>query len=139
MKQIARATMIAIVLTLGIGSAQGPWQRPGGSPWQQQQHPGAVMVMAVVQFLGVTPPELILLSGGEKSLAQIAKDLGKDAVQLEAVLVQARNQGIDQAVQAGRMTAEQAAGLKGSSAAAVKVLVQQPLKFGLRGQGRPGR
>ena len=97
------------------------------------------MVMAVVQFLGVTPPELILLSGGEKSLAQIAKDLGKDGAQLEATLLQARNLGIDQAVQAGRMTAEQAAGLKASSAAVVKVLVQQPLKFGFGGQGKPGR
>ena len=139
MKQIARATMIATVLTLGLGLAQGPGQRPGGPPWQQGQHPGMAMVMAVVQFLGVTPPELILLSGGEKSLAQIAKDLGKDGAQLEATLLQARNLGIDQAVQAGRMTAEQAAGLKASSAAVVKVLVQQPLKFGFGGQGKPGR
>lgn len=92
---------------------------------------------SAAQFLGVTPAELAVLSGGTKTLAQVATDLGKTPAALEAALVTARNQAIDQAVQVGRLTAEQANTLKASSQAVAKAFVAQPvqLRMGLGGRG----
>ncbi|MCX7782156.1 MAG: hypothetical protein N2318_00755, partial [Meiothermus sp.] len=92
---------------------------------------------SAAQFLGVTPAELALLSGGTKTLAQVATDLGKTPAALEAALVTARNQAIDQAVQAQRLTAQEATTLKASSQAVAKAFVAQPvqLRFGLGERG----
>ncbi|WP_337871024.1 hypothetical protein [Meiothermus sp.] len=92
---------------------------------------------SAAQFLGVTPAELAVLSGGTKTLAQVATDLGKTPAALEAALVTARNQAIDQAVQAQRLTTEQANTLKASSQAVAKAFVAQPvqLRMGLGGRG----
>lgn len=90
---------------------------------------------SAAQFLGVTPAELAVLSGGSKTLAQLAADLGKTPAALEAALVTARNQAIDRAVQAGRLTAEQASTLKASSQAVAKAFVAQPVQLRM-GMGR---
>jgi hypothetical protein len=100
------------------------------------------LYFAAAQFLGVTPGELALLSGGSKTLGQVASELGKTPAALEAALVTARNQAIDQAVQAGRLSAQEASGLKASSQAVAKALVAQPVQLrfgygdGFRGRGR---
>ncbi|PZA05817.1 MULTISPECIES: hypothetical protein [unclassified Meiothermus] len=107
-----------------------PAQRSMKAPWG---HLGN-LYLAAAQFLGVTPGELALLSGGSKTLGQVASELGKTPAALEAALVTARNQAIDQAVQAGRLTAQEASNLKASSPAVAKALVAQPvqLRLGLR-------
>ncbi|MDX2005542.1 MAG: hypothetical protein SFU83_09725 [Meiothermus sp.] len=153
MTKTVKALLIASSLAVGGAFAQNapanPQQAPGNqNPQQRQlQQRGAGagnLYMAAAQFLGVTPPELGLLSNGTKTLAQIAADLGKTSAALEAALVTARNTGIDQQVQAQRITAAQATTLKASSAAVVKALVAQPvqMRFGpggdRDGRGGPG-
>jgi len=86
---------------------------------------------SAAQFLGVTPAELVVLSGGNKTLAQLATELGKAPADLEAALATARNQAIDRAVQAGRLTAEQANALKASSPAVAKAFLNQPVQLRL--------
>lgn len=121
---------------------QAPAQTPQQRPMRMEQRGLGVgnLYFSAAQFLGVTPAELSVLSGGTKTLAQIATDLGKTPAALEAALVTARNQGIDQAVQAQRLTAQEATTLKASSAAVVKALVAQPaqMRFG-PGFDRDGR
>lgn len=127
---------------------QAPAQAPQQRPMRMERGLGVGnLYFAAAQFLGVTPPELGLLSSGTKTLGQIATDLGKTPAALEAALITARNQGIDQAVQAQRLTAQEATTLKASSAAVVKALVAQPVQMrfgpgsrdgwgGPRGRGR---
>ena len=137
---------LLIVSSLAVGGAfaqnapANPQQAPGNPqqrPMRMEQHGGGNLYFAAAQFLGVTPPELGLLSNGTKTLAQIATDLGKTSAALEAALVTARNADIDQQVQAQRITAAQATTLKASSAAVVKAIVAQPVKFEM-GRGGPG-
>ncbi len=97
------------------------------------------LYLTAAQFLGVTPGELALLSGGSKTLAQLATELGKTPAALEQALVTARNQAIDQAVQAQRLTTEQANTLKASSAAVARALVNQPVVLRMAPVGREGR
>ncbi|WP_276957419.1 hypothetical protein [Allomeiothermus silvanus] len=149
-----RAVLLAGMLALGLGLAQGQ-QGPGpqnpNAPRQMQPRgpqrglEGNLM-WTTANFLGVTPRELMLWADGQKTLADIVKQLGGDTAKLEAALVQARNAAIDQAVQAGRLTAQQASTYKASSAAVVKAfLAQKPNPnergFGMGGPGGrgPGR
>lgn len=109
---------------------QAPAQTPQQRPMRMERGLGVGnLYFAAAQFLGVTPPELGLLSSGTKTLGQIATDLGKTPAALEAALITARNQAIDQAVQAGRLTAQQATNLKASSQAVAKALVAQPVQM----------
>lgn len=87
------------------------------------------LYFVAAQFLGVTPAELALLSGGTRTLAQVAADLGQTPAALEAALVTARNQRIDLAVQARRLTAEQATSFKAASPAVAKALLAQPVQM----------
>ncbi len=96
------------------------------------------LYLTAAQFLGVTPAELSVLSGGNKTLAQLATELGKTPAALEAALVTARNQAIDQAVQAQRLTAEQANTLKASSPAVARALAAQPVQLRLGPGSRDG-
>ena len=118
---------------------QAPAQTPQQRPMRMEQRGLGVgnLYFSAAQFLGVTPTELSVLSGGSKTLAQIATDLGKTPAALEAALVTARNQAIDQAVQAQRLTTEQANAFKASSQAVAKAFVAQPvqLRMGLGGRG----
>ena len=139
------AKVLLIVGSLALGGAlaqnqqnqqnQGPGRGPGGPRQEMMQRGGGFnLYFQAAQFLGVTPPELMQLSNGTKTLAQIATELGKTSAALEAALVTARNAAIDQGVKDQRLTAEQATQLKASSAAVVKALVQQPVQF----RGGPG-
>ncbi|WP_027882332.1 hypothetical protein [Meiothermus rufus] len=119
---------------------QAPAQTPQQRPMRMERGLGVGnLYFAAAQFLGVTPGELALLSGGSKTLAQLATELGKTPAALEAALVTARNQAIDQAVQAQRLTTEQANTLKASSAAVAKALVNQPVALRMAPVGREGR
>jgi hypothetical protein len=136
MRQALMVLMVGL-LVMGLALAQGPGRgfgRQGGPPMGMMM--GGGLIFKAAQFLGVMPPELFVLSGGEKSLAQIAKDLGADGAKLEAALVEERNRQIDQAVTAKRLSEEQAKTYKASSAAVVKALVNQPLRFPARLRGR---
>ena len=84
---------------------------------------------SAAQFLGVTPAELVVLSRGNKTLAQLATELGKTPADLEAALVTARNQAIDRALQAGRLSVEQANALKASSPAVARAFMNQPVQL----------
>ncbi|HEU4742945.1 MAG TPA: hypothetical protein VFS50_15230 [Meiothermus sp.] len=142
-----RAVLLAGMLALGLGLAQGQ-QGPGpqnpNAPRQMQPRgpqrglEGNLM-WTTANFLGVTPRELMLLADGQKTLADIVKQLGGDTAKLEAALVQARNAAIDQAVQNGTLTAQQATTYKASSAAVVKAfLAQKPNPNEARGFGMGG-
>ena len=140
MRRIFIVLMVGLAV-MGVALAQGPGRGfgpgRGGPPMGMRM--GGGLIFKAAQFLGVMPPELFMLSGGEKSLAQIAKDLGADVAKLEAALVEERNKQIDQAVSRKMLTEEQAKTYKASSAVVVKALVNQPLRFPARLRGRPGR
>jgi len=114
------------VMAQGQNQTQGPGpQGPGQQRMMELRGPGFNLFSEAANVLGVTPRELRLLMGTDKTLAQVAKDLNVDQAKLESALVAARNKAIDQAVQAQRITAEQATQLKANSQAVVKALVQQ--------------
>jgi hypothetical protein len=124
---------MVVLMLMGMALAQGPGRGfghgRGGPPMGLMM--GGGLIFKAAQFLGVMPRELLMLGGGEKSLAQIAKDLGADGAKLEAALVEERNKGIDAAVSRKMLTDEQAKTYKASSTAVVKALVNQPLRLGV--------
>lgn len=124
-----------VVFSLALA---GAFAQQTPAPQRMQAPKGLIgnLYWSAAQFLGVTPAELAVLSGGSKTLAQLAADLGKTPAALEAALVTARNQAIDRAVQAGRLTAEQASTLKASSQAVAKAFVAQPVQLRM-GRGGP--
>ncbi|MCX7600845.1 MAG: hypothetical protein N2Z75_02765 [Meiothermus sp.] len=143
MNKTVKTLLVVSSLALAGALAQqtpAPQQAPA-QPMQRMMFRGlgvGNLYYSAAQFLGVTPAELALLSGGTKTLAQVATDLGKTPAALEAALVTARNQAIDQAVQAGRLTAQQATSLKASSQAVAKALVAQPVQLRLGRGERDG-
>jgi hypothetical protein len=147
MNKTMKTLLVASSLALAGAFAQ---QTPAPQPMPMQPRAMQRMMKApmglignlyysAAQFLGVTPAELAVLSGGTKTLAQVATDLGKTPAALEAALVTARNQAIDQAVQAQRLTTEQANTLKASSQAVAKAFVAQPVQLRQGMAGRDGR
>lgn len=99
---------------------------------------GGVELNAAAQALGISVDQLRQQLPG-KSLAQVAQANGKDPAAVAAALKDAANQRIDQAVAAGRLTADQATQLKQRAAQAIdagmdKVVPQR----GLRRGGREG-
>lgn len=146
-KTLITSAVGALALSLAIAqTTQKPAapQTPKAAPQTQNraQQPMAPMgfwaAQTVADFLGLTPPELGLLSQGTESLAALAKSLGKDAAKLEAALVEARNKSLDQAVADGVLTAEQATQLKASSAAFVKLWMTQDFDLPMGRGGRGG-
>ncbi|GIW25281.1 hypothetical protein [Meiothermus sp.] len=142
-KTVKTMLVISSLALAGAFAQQTPAPQPApAQPMQRMMLRGysvGHLYFAAAQFLGVTPAELAVLSGGTKTLAQVATDLGKTPAALEAALVTARNQAIDQAVQAGRLTAEQANTLKASSQAVAKAFVAQPVQMRFGPMGRDGR
>ncbi len=135
------------VVVLSSLALAGAFAQPAPAPQAPQTQPRLMMAprgpvgnlyLTAAQFLGVTPGELALLSGGSKTLAQLATELGKTPAALEAALVTARNQAIDQAVQAQRLTTEQANTLKASSQAVARAFVAQPVQLRLGPGSRDG-
>jgi hypothetical protein len=138
-------TLLAVssLALAGAFAQQTPAPQPApAQPMQRMMFRGlgvGNLYLSAAQFLGVTPSELTVLSGGTKTLGQVATELGKTPAALEAALVTARNQAIDLAVQAGRLTAEQATTLKASSQAVAKAFVAQPVQLRMGPAGRDGR
>ena len=145
--------MLATVLGVGLGMAQPnqpaqPGQQNPNAPRQAHQGVRTNLLRETASFLGVAPGELMTLADGQKTISDIAKQLGGDSAKLEARLVQVRNQAIDQAVQNKTLTAEQATTFKASTAAVVKFFLalkpdpQSARGFGGRGMepghGNPG-
>lgn len=149
-KTLISSAIGALALSLAIAqTTQKPAtpQAPSKTAPQAQnqaQQPMARMgfwaVQTVANFLGLTPPELALLSQGTDSLGALARSLGKDAARLEAILVEARNKSLDQAVTDGVLTAEQATQYRASSAAFIKLVMAQDfdLPMGRGGRGEMG-
>lgn len=142
MNKAVKAVLVISSLALaGALAQQTPAPQPApAQPMQRMMFRGlgvGNLYFSAAQFLGVTPAELAVLSGGTKTLGQVATDLGKTPAALEAALVTARNQAIDQAVQAQRLTAQEATTLKASSQAVAKAFVAQPvqMRFGAGGRG----
>ncbi|RIH81791.1 hypothetical protein Mlute_02695 [Meiothermus luteus] len=145
MKKTLRTALLVSTLALAGAFAQqtpAPQQPAPAQSTQRMVFRGysvGSLYLAAAQFLGVTPAELAVLSGGTKTLGQLATELGKTPAGLEAALVTARNQAIDQAVQAGRLTAEQANSLKATSQAVARAFVNQPVQLRVGPLGRDGR
>jgi uncharacterized protein YidB (DUF937 family) len=66
------------------------------------------MINTVSEALGITAEELETRLEGGETLSQIAAASGLSLDQFRALMVEAHNAGIDQAVQNGTMTQEQA-------------------------------
>lgn len=100
----------------GQGMGQPGQMRPGRGQRGQQQRPnqgqrGPGMPgpgQAIADFLGMTPDQMRAELQAGKSLAQIAEAKGVSRDALKAKILETRKAGLDAAVAAGRMTAEQA-------------------------------
>ncbi len=128
---------MGVVGILAVTMAQGmrpPFGGPGGfGPQQIMQQAMVGVLLEVLQTyshtVGVTALEAMQLSGGEKTFAEVAQQLRTDGAKLEAALVEARNQAIDQSVADKTLTAEQAAVYKSRSTAVIKALLQTKPKM----------
>ncbi|GIW33873.1 hypothetical protein [Meiothermus sp.] len=142
-KSMKTLLVVSSLALAGAFAQQTPAPQPApAQPMQRMKAPRGPMgnlYFSAAQFLGVTPAELAVLSGGTKTLAQLATELGKTPAALEAALVTARNQAIDQAVQTGRLTAQEANTLKASSQAVAKAFAAQPVQLRMGLAGRDGR
>lgn len=142
-KTLKTLLVVSSLALAGAFAQQTPAPQPApAQPMQRMMFRGpgvGNLYLSAAQFLGVTPSELTVLSGGTKTLGQVATELGKTPAALEAALVTARNQVIDLAVQAGRLTAQQATTLKASSQAVAKAFVAQPVQLRMGPAGRDGR
>lgn len=114
------------------GNVPGPRGARGRVPGPQDR----AMLGGVSQIVGMSPQELREALRGGKTLLQIASDKGISQDQLKSSLISAMDQRLNEAVQAGRLTAEQAAQMKQRHEQFVDRLLQG---FGPGGPGRPGR
>ena len=123
----------------GMGMMWGPGG-PGGCPLGG---PGAGVgaprqgLTAVAAWLGITPEQLWRELPG-KSLAQVAKDHGKERAELIAFLNSWVKARLDAAVQAGRLTPAQAEQWLALHQARVEQMVDRVHVAVGPGAGRPG-
>jgi polyhydroxyalkanoate synthesis regulator phasin len=95
---------------MGPQNGQGPrgQGQPGqGRPGFGQRGPGMRGGGELASILGMSPDELRTAFQSGKSLAQIGQEKGISRDDLKAKILAARKTRLDQAVQAGKMTAEQ--------------------------------
>lgn len=133
-----RTLFITIVsaLALPLAFAYGPRFQSNLAPANQagygqgQVRAGAIFAGTLydeaASLLGITADELVTLRQSGKTLADVASDLGQNVDQFQAQLVAARNDAIDQAVQAGDVTEAQAAMLKTRTEAVVAARLKAP-------------
>lgn len=121
---------------LGLPDRAGMKPRfgPGMPGWGMGR--GGVDVSVAAQAIGITVQQLRQELPG-KSLAQIAEAHGKDPAAVATALKSASDQRIDQAVAAGRLTAEQASQLKQHMHQRVDERLNQALPQGARGSRGP--
>ncbi len=95
-----------------LGRAKCPIAGPGpdarGMGWRW----GACTPEALAEALGMTPEELLAAVRGGETLAELAEAKGVSIEQLVEKVLAARQARIDEAVEAGRLTPEQAESLK---------------------------
>ncbi|MEJ2288281.1 MAG: hypothetical protein P8Y02_06450 [Deinococcales bacterium] len=136
MKRTLFITTLA-ALALSLAFAYGPrFQGEVGPASQAGYGAGQVRAGAIfagtlydeaASLLGITADELVALGQNGKTLADVASDLGQDAGQFQAQLVSARNDAIDQAVQAGQLTEAQASMMKTRTEAVVAAQLKAPI------------
>jgi len=126
----------AAALAISLAFAYGPRFQSGTTPanaagYGGQARAGAVFAGTLhdeaAALLGITADELVALGQDGKTLADIAADLGQNATDFQAQLVAARNDAIDQAVQAGELTEAQATMMKTRTEAVVTALIKAPI------------
>lgn len=96
-------------------------------------HNGMIAVYA--QELGISVEDLNARLANGETIAQIAADKGLSAEQFSALMADARSQAIDQAVNAGTLTQEQAEWLKTRGGAFGNTGARGTGRGGMRGQG----
>lgn len=110
----------------GPGGIFGPGGPGRGGRGSGERGFGGVDSAVVAQALGITQDQLRQDLPG-KSLAQVAQARGKNPADVATALKNAANQRIDQAVTAGRLTADQAAQQKQQVAQRIDQLMNQVL------------
>lgn len=128
---------IAAAFAVSLAFAYGPRFQNTVAPGRQagngqaQVRAGAIFAGTIhdeaAALLGITADELIALGQNGKTLADVASDLGQNAEQFQAQLVAARNDAIDQAVQAGELTEVQATMMKTRTEAVVAAQLNAPI------------
>jgi len=124
-------------LALSLAFAYGPRFQNAVAPARQaaygqgQVRAGAILAGTLhdeaASLLGISADELTALRQTGKSLADVATDLGQNAGQFQAQLVAARNDAIEQAVQAGELSDAQATMLKTRTEAVVAAQLTAPI------------
>jgi polyhydroxyalkanoate synthesis regulator phasin len=97
-------------------------------------HLGFASLEAAASFLDVTEDALRDRLRDGDTLAEVARDRGKSVAGLVDALVDAANERIDEAVEAGRLDVERAAELREDLESRITELVNGELRF--RGHGR---
>jgi hypothetical protein len=142
-KILAIAFVVALVAVLAFPAFAAPRGRGGG------RGPGAAVAAtipaevhtaiqtatreAAAKALGMTPEALAQEFAAGKTMVALAAAKNVPVATVRAAMVTARNAAIDSALQAGRITAEQAAWLKQAGPSGGFGMGDGP------GRGRPGR
>ena len=139
--QAKRLNVQPAALQTAIGQARTDAGLPAGNGFPGGERGGAgrggVDLNAAATFLNVQPAQL-RTELQTKTLAQVATDHGKTANDLANALKTAANTRIDQAVTAGRLTADQASQQKTQTAQRIDQLMTQTLPQGGPQGGRGG-
>jgi uncharacterized protein YidB (DUF937 family) len=124
-------------------------QQSGGRPFSHAPRGGgerfgqlrATFASAAEQALGLSPEQLQAHFKAGKSIADIAREQGKDPAVVRAQLLAALNARIDDAVKSGRLSAERAAQMKARlEQHADRLMNHKPSQDGpQRGQGEQPR
>ncbi|MCC7368904.1 MAG: hypothetical protein IT306_10805 [Chloroflexi bacterium] len=122
----------------GMGPRQGPGPRQGqgqqGGPGMRQGGP-----QDIANILGMTPQELRTEMMAGKSLAQVAEAKGISRDTLKAKLLEAHQARIDEAVAAGRLTADQAKQMTERMTANIDAMLDRTPGQGAGQRGPRGR
>lgn len=114
------------------GRGRGPGAGPGGFGFGRGPE-----LTVVAQALGITPDQVRSELPG-KSLTQLAQAHSKNPADVATALKTALNQRIDQAVAAGRLTADQGNQFKQNGATRIDQLMTRVVPQGGPGRGRRG-
>ncbi|MCI0791614.1 MAG: hypothetical protein J4O02_07580, partial [Chloroflexi bacterium] len=116
----------AMVLTVGIVGASTAFahQRPYGTG------PRHAIVNTVADTLGMDKRDLVAELRSGKTLAEVAQENGVDVDEVIEALVEVADERLDQAVESGRITGEEAEGKLASIEERISALVDKVLPMG---------
>ncbi|MCI0796574.1 MAG: hypothetical protein J4N99_07125 [Chloroflexi bacterium] len=116
----------AMVLTVGIVGASTAFahQRPYGTG------PRHAIVNTVADTLGMDKRDLVAELRSGKTLAEVAQENGVDVDEVIETLVEVADERLDQAVESGRITGEEAEGKLASIEERISALVDKVLPMG---------